>query len=277
MGEITARKRKLIFINILIACIATTMMSTALSTALPPIISELQISATTGQWLSSGYSLGMGIMIPITAFLLTRFRTDRLYETSLLVFIVGLILCIIARGFPMLMFGRILQACANGVLTAMGQVVLLSIYPEEEKGSVMGLYGLSVGAAPVLAPTLIGMCFVQMSTPNMVVVLLNVLRQFSVGLLLMTFVAWGTDKLPGHQVTDGTVLITSLRTIAGSLGMSITVGIMTQISDLTRTSSEIFTIQGLQGAFLFLTLAALVLVFVAAVVMRNRRNSLQDN
>ena len=466
MREITARKRKLIFINILIACIATTMMSTALTTALPPIISELQISATTGQWLSSGYSLGMGIMIPITAFLLTRFRTVRLYETSLLVFIVGLILCIIARGFPMLMFGRILQACANGVLTAMGQVVLLSIYPEEEKGSVMGLYGLSVGAAPVLAPTLtgilidhfnwriifvlplvimiiafvfakmsfydilpvqkkpfdyisfilciltfggitfglgniganglfdssvfvplvigliagaffvkrqlgesdpflnlrvfsnrqftlsvigsitlffvtmattlilpmyfqnmkgysatvsglsmlpgsvvlavvspfagkiydrigmkkilmvasismlisnIGMCFVQMSTPNMVVVLLNVLRQFSVGLLLMTFVAWGTDKLPGHQVTDGTVLITSLRTIAGSLGMSITVGIMTQISDLTRTFSEVFTIQGLEGAFVFLTLAALVLVFVAVVVMRNRRNGLQDN
>ena len=159
-----------------------------------------------------------------------------------------------------------------------GSVVLAVVSPFAGKiYDRIGMKKILMVASISMLISNIGMCFVQMSTPNMVVVLLNVLRQFSVGLLLMTFVAWGTDKLPGHQITDGTVLITSLRTIAGSLGMSITVGIMTQISDLTRTFSEVFTIQGLEGAFVFLTLAALVLVFVAVVVMRNRRNGLQDN
>lgn len=56
-----------------------------------------------------------------------------------------------------LMIGRIFQAAGNGILTAMAQVIILiTIYPKEESGSVMGLYGLSVGAAPVIAPTIAG-------------------------------------------------------------------------------------------------------------------------
>ena len=43
-GKDTERKRSLIFFNILITCIATTMMSTALATALPPIISDCEKS-----------------------------------------------------------------------------------------------------------------------------------------------------------------------------------------------------------------------------------------
>lgn len=55
-----------------------------------------------------------------------------------------------------MMCGRVLQASGNGILTSMAQVVLLSIYPPEKRGSIMGWYGLSVGAAPVIAPTLAG-------------------------------------------------------------------------------------------------------------------------
>ena len=75
----TDRKRTLIFINILISCIASSMLATALTTALPPIMADLDISVTTGQWLTSGYSLAMGIMMPLTAFLITRFPTKNLY------------------------------------------------------------------------------------------------------------------------------------------------------------------------------------------------------
>ena len=51
---ITDRKRTLIFINIIITCIASSMLATALTTALPPIVRDFQISVTTGQWLTSG-------------------------------------------------------------------------------------------------------------------------------------------------------------------------------------------------------------------------------
>lgn len=154
---ITDRKRTLIFVTIIISCIASSMLATALTTALPSMIEDFGMSVTTGQWLTSGYSLAMGIMMPLTAFLINRFPTRRLYLTAMICFIAGLAVCVIAPNFPILMTGRVLQACGNGIMTSMAQVIILTIYPAEKKGSAMGWYGLSVGAAPVIAPTLAGL------------------------------------------------------------------------------------------------------------------------
>ncbi|MFV0559427.1 MAG: MDR family MFS transporter [Enterococcus sp.] len=155
--KISEKQRTLIFINIIISCIATTMMSTALTTALPAIVHDLSISVNTGQWLTSGYSLAMGIMMPLTAFLITRFPTKKLYISAIILFILGLGICSIAPNFLTMMIGRILQASGNGILSSMAQVILLTIYPMEKHGEVMGWYGLSIGAAPVIAPTIAGM------------------------------------------------------------------------------------------------------------------------
>lgn len=153
---LTDRKRTMLFINIVITCIASSMLSTALTTALPSILSDLDISVTTGQWLTSGYSLAMGIVMPLTAFLITRFPTRNLYLAGLSIFILGLFLCVIAPNFLFMMFARVLQACGNGILTSMAQVIILTVYPVTKRGAAMGWYGLSVGAAPVIAPTLAG-------------------------------------------------------------------------------------------------------------------------
>lgn len=153
---ITDRRRTLIFINILISCIASSMLSTALTTALLPMTESLNISVSTGQWLTSGYSLVMGIIMPLTAFMITRFPTRRLYLSGIGVFIVGLVISACAFNFPMMMAGRVLQASGNGILMSMAQVVLLTIYPPEKRGTVMGWYGLASGAAPVIAPTIAG-------------------------------------------------------------------------------------------------------------------------
>ena len=153
---VDTRQRALIFINIVVTCIASSMLSTALTTALPPIMSELSLDASTGQWLTSGYSLAMGIMMPLTAFLITRFPTRRLYLTALGTFIAGSVLCVIAPGFEIMMVGRVAQALGGGALTSMAQVIILTIFPTEQRGQAMGWYGLSVGAAPVVAPTLAG-------------------------------------------------------------------------------------------------------------------------
>lgn len=154
---ITEKKRMLIFVNIVISCIACSMLATALTTALPPIIKDLDIPVTTGQWLTSGYSLAMAITMPLTAFLINRFSTKKLYCTAIFVFMIGLLISALSVNFPLMMSGRLIQASGNGVLTSMAQVIVLTIFPPEKKGTAMGWYGLSIGAAPVIAPTIAGM------------------------------------------------------------------------------------------------------------------------
>ncbi|MCC8149977.1 MAG: MFS transporter [Lachnospiraceae bacterium] len=131
-------KRNLIFLNVIISCIAASLLMTALNTALTPVCKDLGISVTTGQWLISGEVLAMGIVMPLTAFLIRRFPTKRLYLTGIFIFIVGLLIAMLSTVFPVMMCGRILQGCGNGILVSMAQVVILSIFPDEKKGSVMG-------------------------------------------------------------------------------------------------------------------------------------------
>ena len=95
--------------------------------------------------------------MPLTAFLITRFPTKRLYLSGIGIFILGLLLSIFSGNFGIMMVGRVLQACGNGILMAAAQVVILTVYPIEKKGTMMGTYGLATTAAPIIAPTVAGL------------------------------------------------------------------------------------------------------------------------
>ncbi|ORX64346.1 major facilitator superfamily protein permease [Anaeromyces robustus] len=155
--KVTERERTLIFINFIISCIASSMLTTALTTALPPIMTEFKIDFNTGQWLTSGFSLFIAIITPLSAYLITSIKTKKLYCLALLFFIIGLTICACSPNFWIMMLGRIIQGCGNGLITAMGQVIILTIYPPEKRGTVMGWFGLSLGFAPIIAPTLAGL------------------------------------------------------------------------------------------------------------------------
>ncbi|OUM66675.1 hypothetical protein PIROE2DRAFT_6095 [Piromyces sp. E2] len=154
--KVSDKRRTLIFLDINVSCIATSMLATALATALPPIMKDLHISVNTAQWLTSGFTLFLAITTPFTAFLITRFKTKSLFCFAVSSFIFGLIICAIATNFWMMMLGRIIQGCGNGLISSMAQVIIMSIYPRERIGSVMGWYGLSLSVAPIVAPTIAG-------------------------------------------------------------------------------------------------------------------------
>ena len=62
---LTKKECNQLFITLLAASIASSLLQTALATALPSIMRDLDISATTAQWLTSAYSLAMGIMLSL--------------------------------------------------------------------------------------------------------------------------------------------------------------------------------------------------------------------
>ena len=153
----TDKRRTLMFINLIVSGIATSTLSTAMTTALPNVVEYFGVSTSIGQWVTSGYSLAMGMVMPLTAFLITRFPTKRLYMAGIECFLLGVLLSIFSGGFGLMMAGRVLQACGNGVLMSAAQVIILTVYPTEKKGAMMGAYGLATTAAPIIAPTVAGL------------------------------------------------------------------------------------------------------------------------
>ena len=129
---------------------------TLLAPALPSIMKEMQIDASTAQWLTTGFMLVNGIMIPVTAFLLERFTTRKLFFISMGMFTLGTFVAGIATTFPVILLARVLQAAGAGVMMPMGQTIMLLTLPKQHRGVGMGLIGLVMGFAPAVGPVVAG-------------------------------------------------------------------------------------------------------------------------
>ncbi|HEI7216202.1 TPA: DHA2 family efflux MFS transporter permease subunit [Staphylococcus aureus] len=129
---------------------------TLLNVALPKINTEFNISASTGQWLMTGFVLVNGILIPITAYLFNKYSYRKLFLVALVLFTIGSLICAISMNFPIMMVGRVLQAIGAGVLMPLGSIVIITIYPPEKRGAAMGTMGIAMILAPAIGPTLSG-------------------------------------------------------------------------------------------------------------------------
>lgn len=147
-------------ITVLIILLFGTFLSflnqTLMNVALPSVMKDFDITAAQGQWLSNGYMLISGVMIPATAFLIDRFKTRHLYLTSMTIFTLGTFIASISINYPMLIAGRMIQALGAGPISPLMTVVIMNMFPVQSRGKAMGFIGLAMNFAPAIGPTLSG-------------------------------------------------------------------------------------------------------------------------
>ncbi|KRM56018.1 MDR family MFS transporter [Lacticaseibacillus sharpeae] len=143
-------------LTLLTGTFTTFLTQTILTTAFPTLMATFHIGASAVQWLTTGFMLVMGIMIPVSAWLLAKFNVKYLYISAISLFLFGTIICRFAVSFPMLLAGRLIQAAGVGMSAPTFQNVMYSIFPPEKRGSAMGLAGIVIGLAPAIGPTLSG-------------------------------------------------------------------------------------------------------------------------
>ena len=151
-------RNQVVIVAILLAGATLVVLNqTLLSPAYPSIMADLQADATTVQWLTSAYSLVEAIVIPLSAFLIGRFPTRKLFIAGVSVFALGSLMAAFSPFFGILLLGRIFQAAATGVVMPMVFTVILLIFPREKRGSAMGIVSLVIGFAPSVGPSLSGL------------------------------------------------------------------------------------------------------------------------
>ncbi|PWG00004.1 MDR family MFS transporter [Levilactobacillus bambusae] len=148
--------RWLMIAVLLVGTFGTVLNQTILSTAFPTLMKAFDVSTSTVQWLTTGFMLVNGIMIPISAWMVTVFKSKPLYITALTIFLIGTITCWVAPSFSVLLTGRLIQAVGVGISMPMLQTLMLTIFPPEKRGAAMGIAGIVIGLAPAIGPTLSG-------------------------------------------------------------------------------------------------------------------------
>nr|WP_081591193.1 MULTISPECIES: MDR family MFS transporter [Bacillus] len=140
----------------LIGAFVTIFNQTLLTTALPKVMADLNIEPATGQWLTTAFMLTNGIMIPLTALLISRIHSRTLFLIAMVSFAIGTLVCSFAETFELLLTGRIIQAIGAGIMMPLMQTIFLLIFPIEKRGAAMGMVGLVIGFGPAIGPTLSG-------------------------------------------------------------------------------------------------------------------------
>jgi EmrB/QacA subfamily drug resistance transporter len=124
--------------------------------AIPKMQTALNASVDDIEWVVTGYTLVLGMVVPLSGWLGLRIGLTRLYVASMIGFSIGSALCGLAWNLDSMIAFRVLQAIPGGVLPVVTMTLLFQIVPPAKIGSAMGLYGLGVVVAPAIGPTLGG-------------------------------------------------------------------------------------------------------------------------
>ncbi|MFJ7978058.1 DHA2 family efflux MFS transporter permease subunit [Peribacillus sp. NPDC096379] len=146
-----------ILISFLIAGFIGLFSETALNMALGDLIQIFNVGSSTIQWLTTGYLLTLGILVPVSGLLLQWFNTRQLFIASLVFSIIGTLIAALAPSFGILLLARVIQAIGTGLLLPLMFNTILVIFPIHRRGAIMGLMGLVIMFAPAVGPTISGL------------------------------------------------------------------------------------------------------------------------
>jgi DHA2 family lincomycin resistance protein-like MFS transporter len=153
----TSRRDMGIILTMLVATFVVILNETIINVALPKLMADLGISASTAQWLATAYLLVMAVLIPTTGFLMQRFTTRTLYVAAMGSFALGTLIAGVAPNFAALLLGRVFQASGTAIMLPLLTTTILALIPLERRGSVMGTVSIVISVAPALGPTISGL------------------------------------------------------------------------------------------------------------------------
>lgn len=144
------------FAIVVLAASIGNLTQTGLNAMMLDICSSLQVTSSVGQWLTTAYMLTIGLVVPLSSYLLGRFRFKGLVLFSVLLFTGGSFLAVVAPTFEVLLAARIIQAVASGVLVPLIQTIAMAQFPPGQQATAMGISGIALGFAPNIGPTIGG-------------------------------------------------------------------------------------------------------------------------
>lgn len=147
---------RLVVALLVVSAFVVVLNETIMSVALPRLMEDLSITASTAQWLTTAFMLTMAVVIPITGYLLQRFNLRPVFIAAMSLFSLGTLVAALAPGFAMLLAGRIIQASGTAIMMPLLMTTIMNVVPADRRGRMMGTISIVIAVAPAIGPTISG-------------------------------------------------------------------------------------------------------------------------
>ncbi|MCB5945411.1 DHA2 family efflux MFS transporter permease subunit [Acidocella sp. KAb 2-4] len=154
--ELEVEHRGIVTICLMIATLMQALDSTIANVALPYMQGSLSASYDEITWVLTSYVVMAAIMTGPVGWLAARFGRKNLFIVCLVGFTMTSMLCGVAGSLTQMVLYRLAQGAFGAALVPLSQSTMLDIYPAEQRGSAMSIWGMGVMVGPILGPTLGG-------------------------------------------------------------------------------------------------------------------------
>jgi len=148
--------RYIIAITVTLAAIMELIDTSIVNVAIPHMMGNLGATLDQIAWVSTGYIVANVIVLPITGWLSSFFGRRRYFAGSIALFTIASYFCGNSHSLGELVAWRIVQGLGGGALLSTAQATLYEVFPPNEYGTAMAIFGVGVMVGPTLGPTLGG-------------------------------------------------------------------------------------------------------------------------
>ncbi len=148
--------RWLLLMTLLSGSLATMLAATTINVALPAIIGAFGLGQDQAQWMSTAFLASSTIAMLSNAWAMSAFGARTTYLAGIAIFIAGSLLGAISTTLEMLILARAMQGVAAGLLQPMSMFLIFQTFPDNRRGTAMGIFSIGVVLAPAFGPALGG-------------------------------------------------------------------------------------------------------------------------
>ncbi|MEC8136431.1 MAG: MFS transporter, partial [Pseudomonadota bacterium] len=128
------------------------LSSTMVNVAVPSIMGTYGVGQSEAQWMATAFLAAMTASQLLGAWVISVFGPRVGYIGSVVIFTVGSILGASAPNIDILILARVIQGFAAGVVQPLAMVTIFKVFPLEQRGLALSVYGGGIMIAPILGP-----------------------------------------------------------------------------------------------------------------------------